>query len=121
MDDLLDDKSHQRSDREQRDRFVDGVFGAAGLPILHVPVRTGYSIRQLNDQLLEKSVYRVVLPGEDLQSVSEESVISEEPNCPKCDSKMVLRTAKSGKNVGKQFWGCSNFPQCRGIMNYEPA
>lgn len=36
------------------------------------------------------------------------------PLCPVCDRDMVLRTAKKGKNVGKQFWGCSAFPKCRG-------
>jgi restriction system protein len=37
--------------------------------------------------------------------------------CPKCGSPMVLRETKSGQNAGKQFWGCSKFPQCRGIVN----
>jgi ssDNA-binding Zn-finger/Zn-ribbon topoisomerase 1 len=30
---------------------------------------------------------------------------------------MVLRTAQSGKSVGKQFWGCSGYPDCRGIVD----
>jgi len=38
-----------------------------------------------------------------------------EPVCPKCGSRMVLRTAKSGAHAGEQFWGCSRFPACRGI------
>jgi restriction system protein len=36
--------------------------------------------------------------------------------CPKCGSSMVLREAKKGQNAGKKFWGCKNFPQCRGIL-----
>lgn len=39
------------------------------------------------------------------------------PACPKCGSSMVKRTAKSGSNSGNSFWGCSNFPGCRGIRN----
>ncbi|MGI2030177.1 restriction endonuclease [Endozoicomonas acroporae] len=35
------------------------------------------------------------------------------PTCPKCDTKMVLRTTAKGKHVGDQFWGCRNFPSCR--------
>ena len=35
------------------------------------------------------------------------------PTCPRCDSEMVLRTARKGKNVGQQFWGCSRYPKCR--------
>jgi predicted RNA-binding Zn-ribbon protein involved in translation (DUF1610 family) len=37
--------------------------------------------------------------------------------CPKCGSPMVLREAKNGQNAGKQFWGCSKFPECKGILN----
>jgi four helix bundle suffix protein len=38
------------------------------------------------------------------------------PACPLCGSPTVLRTAKSGKNAGKQFWGCSAYPECRGVV-----
>lgn len=33
--------------------------------------------------------------------------------CPRCGGNLVLRTAKTGQNAGKQFYGCSNFPKCR--------
>lgn len=36
-------------------------------------------------------------------------------SCPQCGKPMVLRTRKRGENQGKQFWGCSGFPQCRAI------
>jgi len=38
------------------------------------------------------------------------------PPCPKCGKPLVLRTAKSGKNAGKQFWGCSAYPECKGAV-----
>lgn len=38
------------------------------------------------------------------------------PSCPRCGSTMVKRTAKRGKNAGRSFWGCSNYPTCRGIQ-----
>lgn len=41
------------------------------------------------------------------------------PLCPKCGSEMILRTAKRGQNQGKQFWGCSQFPRCRGVRQTE--
>jgi len=37
--------------------------------------------------------------------------------CPKCGSEMVLRKVKKGQNAGNKFWGCSNFPKCRGVVN----
>ncbi len=36
--------------------------------------------------------------------------------CPKCGAEMLKRTATKGDNVGKEFYGCSNFPRCRGIV-----
>lgn len=40
---------------------------------------------------------------------------SDVPKCPKCGSDMLKRIAKQGANAGRPFWGCSAFPQCRGI------
>jgi restriction system protein len=34
-------------------------------------------------------------------------------SCPKCGSKLVLRTARSGKSADGKFYGCSGFPRCR--------
>lgn len=36
------------------------------------------------------------------------------PDCPVCKSPMKLRTAAKGPNAGSMFWGCSQFPSCRG-------
>jgi restriction system protein len=41
---------------------------------------------------------------------------SANPSCPGCGSAMVIRTAKKGANAGNRFWGCSNYPQCKGIV-----
>lgn len=38
------------------------------------------------------------------------------PACPQCSKTTVLRTAKSGKNAGQQFWGCSDYPHCKGVV-----
>ena len=43
------------------------------------------------------------------------------PSCPECSSDMVLRTARRGSNAGNQFWGCSSFPRCKGIVNLDTA
>lgn len=38
------------------------------------------------------------------------------PSCPACGKPTVLRTAKAGKSPGQQFWGCSDYPNCKGIV-----
>jgi len=39
------------------------------------------------------------------------------PSCPKCGKPMMLRTAQKGKQTGKQFWGCSGYPECKGLVD----
>ena len=40
---------------------------------------------------------------------------AESPKCPVCGSPMRLRTAKTGTNAGRRFWGCTQYPACRGV------
>lgn len=53
----LDDSSHEEEERVARDLFVDTVFSAAGLPILHVAAKSAYDpreVRRLIDESLTK-------------------------------------------------------------------
>lgn len=106
----LDDASHGRAERVERDQFVDGVFAAAGLPLLRFPARSGYDPKALSAQLAPH------LSQQDVASVASPPVQSGVPPvCPKCGITMVQRVASKGQNIGKTFWGCPNFPQCREI------
>lgn len=39
--------------------------------------------------------------------------------CPRCGAQMIKRRAKKGEKAGSYFYGCSNYPKCRGIINIE--
>lgn len=39
------------------------------------------------------------------------------PSCPQCHAPMIKRTARRGANAGNTFWGCSDYPRCRSIVN----
>ncbi len=41
------------------------------------------------------------------------------PICPDCGKPMRRRTARKGPNAGNEFWGCSAYPECRGIREME--
>lgn len=43
----LDDASHKAQKRQERDNFVDQVFEAAALPLIHIPAAHGYSTEDL--------------------------------------------------------------------------
>lgn len=112
----LDDKSHQRDDRRERDKFVEQVFAAARLPLLRVPARQAYPVAELaaamRHQIGAKAHSQVVQDRSD-----ENDVVA--PRCPNCGGQMVLRTAKAGPNPGERFWGCSNYPKCHGIVKFS--
>jgi four helix bundle suffix protein len=38
------------------------------------------------------------------------------PRCPKCGQLMVLRTIRNGRSAGRQFFGCTGYPECRGSV-----
>lgn len=48
------------------------------------------------------------------QRHQEQAAAEEVPACPRCGARMVRRTHQSGAGKGNPFWGCSNFPACRG-------
>jgi DNA topoisomerase-1 len=51
---------------------------------------------------------------------SKQKAFNTEVECPECKKgTLVLRTAKSGKNKGNQFLGCSRFPKCKYISPYK--
>lgn len=41
------------------------------------------------------------------------------PVCPECGAPMAKRAAKTGKNAGREFWGCTKYPACRGTRECE--
>lgn len=43
----LDDKSHEREDRMDRDDFVNNLFNDAGLPLLRIPAKRTYAPNEL--------------------------------------------------------------------------
>ena len=54
------------------------------------------------------------LAGEILELPRAESTAA--PACPRCGADMVRRTARQGLHAGRDFWGCSTFPACRGTV-----
>src|SRR5450830_123619 len=47
----LDDSSHDREDRQERDAFVDRVLAKAGLPLLHVRAQAAYDPKSLAENI----------------------------------------------------------------------
>lgn len=57
---------------------------------------------------------RSATPSSSYKSSPGVSRSSASNRCPNCGASMVRRTARKGSNAGKQFWGCSKYPACKG-------
>lgn len=110
----LDDQSHQRSDRQSRDEFVDSALKAADIPILHVRASRAYVPLEVKQQI--ESLLLAEIPPD---TAVFDAADDETPTCPQCGTVMVRRVAKKSPRKGTAFWGCSNYPNCKGIVPLE--
>lgn len=74
-------------------------------------------IAALEAAFIEEGGYSEQLATERLKRRNQERAApaAQPPPCPKCGALTVLRTAKGGKTPGSQFWGCSRYPECKGV------
>ncbi|WP_288998501.1 NERD domain-containing protein [uncultured Psychrobacter sp.] len=52
-----------------------------------------------------------------LKVTDHDANIDQAPTCPRCNGEMVKRVAKNGARQGQSFYGCAQFPKCRGVVN----
>ena len=73
----------------------------------------GRNIELMDGKALHSLIRGVSVPNK-AASVPPAVTIAGIPACPVCQSAMVKRTAKRGANSGNAFWGCSQYPGCKG-------
>ncbi len=76
-------------------------------------------IAALEKQFVEDGGYSELLAAKRMKhrAAQKTDATAHIPACPQCGKPMALRTAKSGRNEGKQFWGCTAYPDCKGVVN----
>ncbi len=117
----LDDKSHERRDRQDRDAFLDKAMETTGLPIIRFAVKASYSVQEVRDTIAARlnAPEPVAVPSAPQVASSANAPgtvsASEAKICPTCGGGMVRRKASRGQNAGNEFWGCSNYPKCKTI------
>ena len=131
----LDDKSHRKTRRQDRDQFLDKTLDAAGIPMLRVKAQGTYSIKEISSNL--NSAFNINVggkleeipgPSEGMQESNEKQITDATDNletetiamvCPKCEAELIERIATKGQYAGQKFWGCSNFPKCKFTKKLE--
>ena len=73
--------------------------------------------KQIESQLstfIQEGGFTEGLTAERLAHRTQQSLETDAPTCPACGKPMLRRVAKKGLNSGREFWSCSDYPNCRG-------
>jgi len=72
----------------------------------------GRQLQAQGDKFTEQGGFREKLTE---ARVAERARQEDAPECPKCGKPMHKRTAKTGSKAGQEFWGCTGYPDCKGV------
>ncbi len=98
-----------RSETRANDQFMEDLFLAAGLPLVHIPSSEHYEISDIIS-LFQLALFKSKKTAN--VDISSDSV----PMCPVCGKMMVLRTVRSGSQNGQLYYGCMDNPHCPGTV-----
>ncbi len=140
----LNDKSREHSDRKERDAFIAGLCNAISLPFLRFEAGEEYTVSEIRSTILKKlridDKPQNETEPEDIQDLpSEETRFADEeiqrdfieegsedfnleevmPLCPVCAAPMTARTMEVSPGEMKEFWCCTNHPDCRGVLSKD--
>lgn len=124
----LDDRSHDRRDRRERDELVDRAMAAAGLPLVRVKAQRAYSPAELWQTIEQAATAKHDVEDESFMDPPSSRRNAAQPKigppgpplCSKCGVPMVERRAARGPRAGRMFFGCPNYPRCQETQDPEP-
>ncbi|MHB0858781.1 MAG: DUF2726 domain-containing protein [Anaerolineae bacterium] len=114
----LEDAQQSSRARLRRNALVASALASAGLPLVRIPVQYTYDRRELNVTLMRQAGLLGGNRPSELVPAAPPAAPAP-PTCTKCGKAMVLRTVTSGPSLGQQFWGCSDYPRCDGVLPYQ--
>jgi len=104
----------------QIDQFTQALFGKVELVLIVCAILivvVGIPLYWLRLKL-ERGLIRVIRSARERRQTQKSAANMDSsetvPHCPVCNALMVKRLARRGVSAGSSFWGCSNYPSCRG-------
>jgi hypothetical protein len=104
----------------QIDQFTQALFGkvesviifcASLILVVGIPL---YWLRLKAERALIRVIRSSRNKRETEKSAGNTNSSETMPDCPICNALMIKRLARRGVSAGSSFWGCSNYPKCRG-------
>ncbi|AMO55342.1 topoisomerase-associated Zn-finger domain protein [Endozoicomonas montiporae CL-33] len=88
---------------------------SAGLTLLEYDIKPYRDVPSLRKEVLGAcGIDEFELPEVQPQEPEQEPDADSSPDCPKCQSSMVLKTINKGSHAGEDCWVCSQYPDCKG-------
>lgn len=97
----------------ESDKFVDELFTAAGIPLVHVLSSETYDAADIVS-LFQLAMAKIGGTA----SLRIDRPTDTVPNCPICGKMMVLRINRDG-GKGRKYYGCMDSPRCAGVVSID--
>jgi len=110
----LDDKSHDKPARKERDAFLNEAFKAAGTPLIRFKAKSSYSGHELLETI--QAAIPSVHAQEKLSNTQAAQPNQSQTNCPNCSAPMVRKKSTRGNYAGSYYLACSAYPKCKTTM-----
>jgi four helix bundle suffix protein len=118
---IYDSCEHLLEQQKKFDRWLQSDDSTVRVNCLIILIRR--ILKMLNAQL-QAQMEKFELTGgfrEQLTEIRVEARAKQQnaPSCPYCGKPTTLRKATVGKNAGKEFWGCTEYPKCKGVVGID--
>ena len=100
-----------KTETRASDQFMEDIFLAEGLPLVHIPLNERYETADLV-HLFQFAVAKAKEADRVIRRAGSDSA----PACPVCGKMMALRNNWEGSKSGKKYYGCIDSPHCPGVV-----
>ncbi len=109
----LNDRSHERQDRRERDELIARACAGAGFPLVMIPVVRNYDPEIIRATILEAMGKHPAPPPSAAQ-------LATDATCPRCGAALARKIARRGLRAGSAFFACEEYPACRYTTEAPP-
>ena len=102
----LNDRSHERRERRERDEMLTDACAGAGFPLLMIPAARDYDPESLRATILE-AMGKYPAPPLSVERLPTDAA------CPRCGGALERKIARRAPRTGSAFLACERFPTCR--------
>jgi len=112
----LDDISHTNKKTYERDLFVVKLYKDANFELVRFSAKSGYTFAEM-DVALSDILNKINNVENNAETIidSTDGTTNAVPICSKCQIPMILRKSARGQNAGTEFYGCTNYPNCKEV------